>query len=89
MRCLSNIAENRLSVLEHQADVIDRMIASATECEKENEDADWECVIGALTDTRSNVRHQIETIDDWDNQRAEEIAHDRADHMRQLRLEDA
>lgn len=86
---LSNIAENRLAVLEHQADVIDHMIETATECEKENEDADWECVIGTLTDTRSNVRHQIETIDDWDNRRTEEIVHDRADRMRQLRLEDA
>lgn len=87
MRYLSNIAENRLVTLEHQADVIDRMIASATECEKENEDADWECVIGALTDTRSNVRHQIETIDDWDNQRREDEAGNRADYQRDLRME--
>ncbi len=89
MRYLSNIAENRLSMLEHQRDVTDRMLASAAECERENEDADWDGVIATLTDTKSNLEHQIETIGDWDNQRLEEIAHDRADHMRQLRLEDA
>ncbi|MFT9298577.1 MAG: hypothetical protein ABF542_10770 [Gluconobacter sp.] len=87
MDYLSNIAENRLAALEHQVDIVDQMIASATECEKENEDADWECVIGALTDLRSNVRHQIETISDWDNERCENEAAEYADYKRDLKME--
>ncbi|MFT8980098.1 hypothetical protein [Gluconobacter oxydans] len=89
MLYLSSEAEDRLSMLEHQRDVTDRMLASATECERENECADWDGVIATLTDTKSNLEHQINKISDWDQQRIEDIAHDRADHMRQLRLEDA
>ncbi|KXV13957.1 hypothetical protein [Gluconobacter oxydans] len=89
MANLSNLAENRLSMLEHQRDVTDQMLASATECERENEGADWDGVIATLTDTKANLDHQIDTISDWDQERLEDIAYDRADYMRQLRLEDA